>query len=244
MKCSGHSRTRCVCKHKKADHEDRKGRCSLCACEAFVNDKCGALAMVGRTKCHYHGGKTPRGVNSPHFKTGRWSKDLPTRLAARFAESQSDPNLLVLREDISLLDVRLADVLGRVDTGESGELWRRLGKAWAIYREEIDPIKQAEALVTIGGLIVSGTQDYAAWADVRSLLQERVRIVESERKRLVEMQQIITAEQALVLMGVIQGVIEKHVTEREKLDAISGELRGLVALGFSGTPRRIGGSGA
>jgi hypothetical protein len=40
----------------------------------------------------------------------------------------------------------------------------------------------------------------AAWADIRACLEQRRRLVESERKRLVEMQQMIGVDEAMLLV--------------------------------------------
>src|SRR4051812_27426822 len=61
--------------------------------------KCGARSRIGGScqqpgmangRCRLHGGKTPSGVASPNLVHGRFSKDLPTRLLARFEEALSD----------------------------------------------------------------------------------------------------------------------------------------------------------
>ncbi len=44
-----------------------------------TGERCRKSAMLGRTVCLAHGGRTPRGVASPHFKHGRHSKQLPFR---------------------------------------------------------------------------------------------------------------------------------------------------------------------
>ncbi len=41
--------------------------------------RCRKTAMKARTVCLAHGGRTPRGVASPHLKHGRYSKALPFR---------------------------------------------------------------------------------------------------------------------------------------------------------------------
>lgn len=178
-------------------------------------------------RCRIHGGATPSGLAHPQTKTGRYSKHLPTRLAASYAEAQSDQQLLELREDIALLDARLADVLARVDTGESGAIWRRLVQAKGDYHKAKAKDKD-HALDLLLGLIEEGAADYAAWEDVRALLDQRRRTVESERKRLVEMQQTITAERAMLLIGAISGIIRAHVTDPTQLAGIAADLAGLV----------------
>jgi hypothetical protein len=176
-----------------------------------------------------HGGATPTGIALPQTTHGRYSRHLPTRLAARYEEAAHDTELLTLREDIALLDTRLADVLGRVDSGESGALWEALLTAKADYLKATDRDRD-HMLTVLLGLIEEGAADYAAWADVRSLLDQRRRLVESERKRLVEMQQTLTVEKAMLLLGAVAGVIKAHVKDRAILQAISADLDRLVSV--------------
>ena len=56
-------------------------------------------------RCRLHGGKSPAGLASPHYKDGRYSKALPARLAARYATAEADPRLLELRDEVALTDV-------------------------------------------------------------------------------------------------------------------------------------------
>ena len=73
--------------------------------------------------------------------------------------SNLDPALLELRGDIALTDARLADLLGRVDSGESGALWARLMQArldLLAYRRAGDTVKTAEALNVLLDLVGQG----------------------------------------------------------------------------------------
>lgn len=47
------------------------------------------------------------GVASPTWKNGRWSKYLPTGLAARFQEGLADRQLMQLRQDTALIDAAM-----------------------------------------------------------------------------------------------------------------------------------------
>lgn len=199
-----------------------------------TGERCKRQVTPGRTVCYYHGGRIPRGAALPQTTRGRYSRDLPTRMMARYEQAQSDGELLALRDEIALLDSRLADVLTRVDTGESGWIWQRLKETATelrIARRRNDQGAQADALNSLLSLVESGHQDYAAWSDVRSLLEQRRRTVESERKRLVEMQQTITAERALLLIGAITGIVKAHVSEPKQLAAIARDIGALLDRG-------------
>lgn len=52
--------------------------------------RCRRSAMTDRTVCQVHGGKTPRGVASPHFRHGRYSILLRARPTARVTTNLND----------------------------------------------------------------------------------------------------------------------------------------------------------
>ena len=183
-------------------------------------------------RCRLHGGKSLGGLASPTFKHGRYSRVLPARLAARYDEATTDPALLELRADVALLDARLSDVLGRVDTGESGALWTTLQN----HRRDVlaakragDSVAQAVALNALLETVGQGHADYRAWAEIGALLEQRRKLVESERKRLIEAQQTLTVEKAMLLIGAISGIIKAHVHDRAILAAIGRDIEGLVS---------------
>jgi hypothetical protein len=62
-----------------ADITDKKRTCAVgwkSACGAKKRDgtPCRRPPLHGRTRCRLHGGATPAGIASPHFKHGRRSK--------------------------------------------------------------------------------------------------------------------------------------------------------------------------
>lgn len=187
--------------------------------------------------CYMHGGKSLAGVASGTFKAGRYSKHLPTRLAGRYEEARADPDLLTLRDDIGLLDTRMGQVIGALDTGESKETWTVLLSSWGTLEAQWqtlldtgEPPDEMESTITqIGSLIRSGLSEAYVWTEIRSLMKQRAELVANERQRMVQLQQMITSEQALVLLGVVVDTVKRHVTDRDALAAISTEL-GTLAL--------------
>ncbi len=91
--------------------------------------QCKNRPVTARRVCRMHGGKSLSGFASPSYRTGKWSADLPSRLAGRYQDAASDPELLSLRNSIALIESFIGDELKRLDTGESGRLWGELGKA-------------------------------------------------------------------------------------------------------------------
>jgi len=176
--------------------------------------------MIGRPTCHMHGGKTPRGFAHPSTKTGRYSRDLPTRLVADYEVTRLDPHLLELRDEVSVVHTRILDLIKRVDSGESGHLWRQLQSAFhaltaALREQDQDGIRTA--LTDMNTLIARGTQDYLAWEEASKQIDRKQRLIESERRRALELGQVATAEQLVLFLKVHQDAILEVITDQRQL---------------------------
>lgn len=156
-----------------------------CGARTRSGRPCPTPPVVGRQRCRMHGGATPRGIASPHFKTGRYSRDLPTRLAARYAAALRDPKLLELRAEIALMDTRISDLLSQLEDEPDIE------------------------------------HDDAIWRAVGGSIDQRRRLVLSESKRLKEMRQVLTVEQATAFVHALLAAVREHVQDRPTLYAIS-----------------------
>src|SRR5215510_602551 len=97
-------------------------------------NQCRGSAMQGRDVCYYHGGPTPTGYGLPQTKTGRYSKYLPIKLAQRYEVALANKDLLSLRDDVGIAEVRLTELLQHLNTGESGALWRDLRTTLEAFR--------------------------------------------------------------------------------------------------------------
>ena len=175
-------------------------------------------------RCRMHGGKSHVGVAVATFRHGRHSKYLPARLLARYHEALSDPERLALHDELALTDARLADVLTRVDTGESGARWQAVQRACDRYADRRGEAGDAERLLALREAVTAGVADAAGWREVASLIAQRKALVESERRRMIELQQYLTAEQALALMTAVIQVVRQHVDDPTVLGAVSTEL--------------------
>jgi hypothetical protein len=91
-----------------------------------------------------------------------------------------------------------------------------------------DTEAMARALDTIALLIRRGHADYAAWHEVYGLLEQRRRIVESERKRVLEMHQSLTVEQAMALMAQLVQIIKRNVANPAEREAIGAAIDALA----------------
>ncbi|QIN79608.1 hypothetical protein GBA65_14965 [Rubrobacter marinus] len=208
-------------------------------------ERCKKDAVVGRDVCHIHGGKSAIGAGSGTFKDGtssKYGRVLAGGTLELYEARRNDEAHWELREEVALVDARIGDVLGRMRLGESGAAWSELVELWKQFERtqtERDASTAGRCLQQIGRIVKGGAEDQAAWDEVGRLVEQRRKLAESERKRVVEMQQIVTQQQAFALVGAIVAVVREHVPERERLAAISSGIARLVHQDVSG-----GGGGA
>lgn len=158
-----------------------------CGAKTRSGAPCKSKSMTNG-RCRMHGGKQPApGITHPNTKTGRYSKDIPTRLAAGYQQALSDPDLLQLNDEIRLTDSLITDLMDRFNPDNPHHR-----------------------------------------ADLTAYLEQRRKLVESEGKRLTAMQQMITIERALLLIGRITEAVLKHVDDPATRQAIAADIRAIA----------------
>jgi hypothetical protein len=110
---------------------------------------------------------------------------------------------------------------------------------WEDVRKSHDKLKEMILNENYGGLMVelekldrsvgTGLQDYDAWNEIEKLIDQRRKLVEAEQKRLVAMQQMISSEQAMVLIAALIETVKRHVPDRDAIIAIATDINKLVA---------------
>lgn len=184
-------------------------------------------------RCEKHGGLTPRGALSPHFKHGLYTTALPSGMLDKFEAAHADPLLLAYRNDLALVQARIDVLLERSGAGESGQAWIHLNRLWREFERHrtAGNVKEMQALLEqIGEPIREGLKDHQAWDEIGAMLDRRARLVELERKRLDQLANMITVEEAMTLFRTVLDVLRRHIDDQGTLDAIGAELSQLVTL--------------
>lgn len=202
---------------------------------------CRNIAVNGSDKCRMHGGKSPKGIASPSFKTGETSKYayLPKRLSEKVETFLNDPALVELKENIAILDARLSELYQNFHESEPADVWRGLVSRfsdWQTAIEFLDKLKdeelrknQIERIEDLKKdftlLLKNGASEQSKaerlWNEILSVTEQRRKLVESESKRLKDQQQMITSEQFMTFIQTILSIIKENVTDRQTLNNIS-----------------------
>ncbi|NJK46003.1 MAG: hypothetical protein HC933_18615, partial [Pleurocapsa sp. SU_196_0] len=175
--------------------------------------QCNAVVTGGFSVCRLHGAGTrarPGGRPPVH---GRYSKSIPQALRGKLEAAMNDPALLELRPEIGLIGVRIEELLEGLQ--EHSVNIKAAQKAFQKMRGAMadgDALEAQLQITALGSALDSAWNQYLTWSEVRSLSQERRLLVESERKRFVEEQQLMTSAQALALVNTLADIVYARVS--------------------------------
>lgn len=200
-----------------------------CGAKTRKGGKCAVPAMPNG-KCYRHGGATPRGAALPQTTHGLYSKSMPTQMAARYREVMADQELLSLRREAAVVTTLVADALARLDKGETGKLWLELRDRWDEL-PSLGPAKKAAALNDIGRLISRGATDAEAAREVRSVILDKARVAEAERKRLEAAHAVVSLDKFMIFVGAVTEVVRQEVRDDDARARIGEAVHRLLSSG-------------
>ncbi|KKM06508.1 hypothetical protein LCGC14_1743290 [marine sediment metagenome] len=205
------NKKQCLKNTKKCDNcEAHK---TMCICEDFAPRRCRKTTEnPSKDACRYHGygsKKGPRGGRP--LKHGDYSQLAETNdtFWGAYDASYKDPELESLRAEISILDAISYDILG---TMEDGGVTGR--EAWREFRKGMRLIEAGEVPTGLEYL-VNAINDENRLRELRGELRanfgERRKLADSERKRLIDMEMMITVEHQRYITARIFDVLMKTI---------------------------------
>ena len=197
--------------------------------------KCGAKSKrtgkpcpqpaMANGRCRFHGGKTPKNVQSPHFqgKGQRYADVLPDSLANIYRGALNDPDLLSLTEEVALVQTRLHQLLGRIDAQESSGRWKKAQQAHKELMQASarkDDVGWRMAMDDLSHILRDGSHDYLVWEDIHKTLRQLQTLSGQEQKRRLEMNALISADQAVAFAAEVLYAVKENVSNPDERMAI------------------------
>lgn len=198
---------------------------------------CGTWNITANKRCKLHGGKSPSGEANGRFRTGKFSGSIPTRLAATYEESLSDPNLLTLRHEIALLDARLNELLQRADQEGGSVLDAAVYEAWAAFlaaKRSGDAVRLSEATFKMDAAVKASYHDSSLWREVEKLTEQRRKLVVSEATLMLKLGASVPIEKVNVMIGYILAMVNHRVSDKDEKWSLTDDILKLAGRGGLG----------
>jgi len=173
-------------------------------------------------RCRLHGGKSLAGVAAPAYKGKGYSKYLPIGLIDTFNEFRNDQEKLALDDQIALVDTYATQLMEELGDYSSAELWEQLQGQVTEYHKATEA-ERRNLLDYIFNTIEAGASYVSKWDTLHKTMEQRRKLVADERKRRIEMEQMITAEQAMLLVSGLMESVRQNVNDRTILTAIQAD---------------------
>jgi hypothetical protein len=188
-----------------------KGRCGRHLTYTDPPKYCMRFPMRGRDYCYTH--RKRMGIANPSFKTGRWSRDVPKRIAADYERLLHDDQLLSLRREIARQRAYYYDLERRMEDGAVAskallraaaaalEAWRKLDEAEKNGSEFLmEAMSKARATMRkFGEALAPAVQETEARAELRTTWLVLERLTRAENLRVESLYNMITSERALAI---------------------------------------------
>lgn len=203
----------------------------ICSGHKTDGSPCNSPIVCANGKCKKHGGLTPRGVDSPHFKTGKHSLYyLPTKLKAIAESIPAEFDKDVLSRNTLLTEAFIRQKLETLEDAPDSR------EAWEALRSELDKLikafsdeqygQVAISLDRIGRLVDERILYHMGVSEIRRDLAEQranqkaIADIEFKGQNAIPVSQLI---KFLLAITEIAGVVISNPKERYALfDGIDG----------------------
>ena len=177
-----------------------------------------------------HGGNTPRGMASPHYKDGKYSRHAPKLLAERIEAATRDGTLTDLTDEIAVIQALAQERIAMMGQTTSAEDWSEAARLWAEYGDAVrwgdedaaSGLRGQMDVVLERGTNVQGHEDA-----VLKLFDKKARMVKAHSEQRMAAGLTLSYNAVVYLVGQVLSLVTLHVKDPAALTAIR---RGVMEL--------------
>lgn len=163
---------------------------------------------------------------------------IPQIIRQDYLDAQNNPDLLSLRDDIALLDARRNQLMGFIDSGINPKDLSRIGDLLLEFETAVanrDTAKSQKVFKELKGITESHTDVYEQWKEVLSLLEAKRRLIEAERRRIVDLTAMVDSATAMRVINDIYSIIINNIKDEKVLRQIKAELQTVLSERLNAT---------
>lgn len=196
-----------------------------------TRERCKGPAMLGspNQKCRMHGGDGSHsiGVADHSFKSGRYSRYLPTQLDQLYREALSNPELIEMGDHIALLEARMQEMLATSSAGDPVPKWSDIAEVFAEVTMVVlggEHSKVTAALERMQKVIDGGMKWDTTWNQIGGIMEQLRKLTDTEVKRKKELNQMVPVERVVAMMAAVASAVKRNVKDPEQIAAVYREL--------------------
>lgn len=190
----------------------------------------------GQGRCSFHGGKSKRGIHHYNFKTGKYCEVMPDHLVEHYEKLMEDGDLLSLREDVGVMTSLVMDAFRDMKENYYSSVqyfklmkrgFQELDLLLKSYSDEV-PDSLVNKLNEIKFTFMEAQSEHHKKSELMNMMDQKRKLAESERKRLLEAHQLFSAEQMMTVMAAVLSIIRENVPDMQAQERIAGGIRMLI----------------
>lgn len=168
-------------------------------------------------------------------RNSRYSGVLTKELLDFDSAAEMDADFYGLSPEIRVIDARTRQLLASLPEDTLAEkldaIIEKMDELITLFSNADVPTLEVvgrSMIKDLQSLIATIRDDRMTWQDILTVIDSRRKLVESERKRAIEAQQIITQKQAALLMQLLLDIINRHIQDPGVKNAIAADITRLA----------------
>ncbi len=203
-------------------------------CGAWARSKgypCPQNKAAGRNRCRMHGGAQPVMSASPQYQGKGRSKYLPRELRGQYEEIMARPDLLSLRNEIGLVQLRVQQLTEQLSTKASQAVFDDLGDLWEAYKQAGaagDGDKAVALQTALDAKVREGAAIGQKWRELIGTAKDKAHLARLEMENMIDAHQMISVERVILMISELGDLVQRTVKDKSALAIISSELVGIL----------------
>lgn len=177
--------------------------------------RCKQRAARGRAVCRFHGGASPSGIAHGSYKDGRYVRAGRFKLSGAMQERYdwylaNHQDLLESWDEISLLLVRIQDLLDRTNAEDGATINRELFRAWDAFwvaQAGGNVPRMRETLETLRQAVERARDNENVYTEIYYVIDLLRRTRAVETRRIVAEKETMNADQARIFLNAVQQTV-------------------------------------
>lgn len=203
----------------------------VCGKKTDEGGLCMSYPLKGRKYCRHHQYMGPSGPDHHNFIHGKYTPLLRRDLIYAYTNSIQAEDPFSMRDELGLIDARLSMLAQDLDLADGQGLKDQVFelKNWIheMYgKNQVDgtAIDLNEVQDRLDRILANAENERKRWSEIYDVIDFRRKLVESEHRRMLDSQKMVTEKEFMTMIAFLLNIIKKHIHDQSLLNTISAEI--------------------